>query len=188
MKLFSPTSVRHRAGSVSTWSPIGGLIRLLRVSLGVRLLVIVLGAAALGMLGHSLVTLALQRAQLSRSAEISAQRMSQVLQTTIEYAMLNDDRRMIDEMLATVVGETGIERVRILDRLGRVHASSLENEAGYTFPLTAAACKPCHAETVVGTPPAPLPATLMTANSLLNVNTIRNAPACYRCHDPQQQI
>jgi two-component system, NarL family, nitrate/nitrite sensor histidine kinase NarX len=186
MRWAFPNTARSRLlPSLGQWRiRAGSLLVLPKPNLGVTLVTIVFAAVLVGMVGSSVLSQSLQRAELLQDSQIAAERVSGVLLQSLEHAMLSNDRLMIDQMLEAVVGDAGVERVLILDSQGTVHASSTSLEVGRVYRNNAAPCNGCHIE---ANPAVPPPSMKMLPNSLLNVNVIPNAPACQSCHGPAQR-
>ncbi len=136
---------RHRpAPAVTLPAPFSRALSAVGASLGLKLLILTVGAMLLGLAGSSFLTLSLQHEQLVETAQASANRVNSVLQTSLEYSMLSNNRQMVEEMLAVVAGESGLERIRILDRRGQAHGSSVPGEVGQVFSFSDPICVACH--------------------------------------------
>ena len=86
--------------------------------LSFKLLLIVVGVSLIGVLASSSLVLTLQRQQLIDSAQTATMRLSDAIKASLEHAMLNNDRAMVNQIVQTEVGEKGVERIRILDTRG----------------------------------------------------------------------
>ena len=153
-------------------------------NLGLVLTALSVGAVLVGMACASCLTLSLQRTQLLASAQADSLRLSNVLQTTLEAAMLHGDSRLVEEMLQAVATPSGLERVRILGGAGQVMASSLPGEVGQSLALSDPICVNCHTQGQAHS--ASVPMSKITGAALLNASLIPNGVECQACHNPQQ--
>ena len=137
------------------------------------------------MILSSMLTLSLHRQQLMDNAQLAARRVTVAIQASLEHAMTSNDHAILAAAIAEVPGETGVERVRLLDMTGQIRLSSVESEAGARFGFGAPLCAACHhggASPVAGAIP---PTSQITKDALLNVQVIANRPTCQRCHGQQ---
>ncbi len=159
-----------------------------RSGLNAKLLLIIVGVSLIGVLTSSSLILTLQREQLIDSALAATTRESNVIQSSLEHAMLRNDQQMVSQVIQTMVDKKSIEHIRILDDKGVVYVSSSPTEVGERFDYSDPACQFCH---VNGARPSNQTAILPTRDNheaLLNVNLIYNSPQCQSCHDPQNRI
>jgi len=112
--------------------------------LDLKLLAIVSCVIILGMTLSSMLTLSLHRQQLIDSAQLAARRVTVAIQASLEHAMSSNDHAILAAAIAEVQGETGVERVRLLDMTGQIRLSSVESEAGARFGFGAPLCAACH--------------------------------------------
>jgi len=179
-KLFRPISALRRRVAQYARRP-----AFLASQLGFKLLAIVACVVILGMTLSSILTLSLHRDQLMDSAQLAARRVTVAIQASLEPALSSHDHAILAAAIAEVPGETGVERVRLLDMTGQIRLSSVESEAGARFGFGAPHCAACHrggASPVAGAIP---PASQITEDALLNVQVIANRPTCQRCHGQQ---
>ena len=158
------------------------VVTLFRSRLEAKLIAILVAVVLVGMIFSSVLVLSLQRQQLMDSARSSSARVANAIQASFEHAMLTNDTAMLDEMIDVIVGETGLERVRILDMDGRVLHSSVRSEKGYRFDPSEPLCSACHRESVDSASQSTIPTSRVDGATLLNINVIANQPACYACH------
>ncbi len=184
-KLPSPKLIPHTPRLSS--EPHSGF-SLFKPGLSFRLLLIVVGVSLIGMLVSSLLVLTLQRQQLIDSSEAATTRLSNAIEASLGHAMLTNDWALVNQMIQDVVVDENVERIRIIDALGKVRVSSIPAEMGTLLDRTEPACQFCHAE---GYEPQIKTAILSSASgedALVNVNLIHNRSQCESCHDPQSQI
>jgi two-component system NtrC family sensor kinase len=79
--------------------------------------------------------------QLTRSTEL----LAQTIEATTEQAMLDGRRDHAYDTLRRVADLEGIERVRVIDKTGKVVFSTLPADAGGTVEHDGRACGACHA-------------------------------------------
>jgi PAS domain S-box-containing protein len=112
---------------------------------------------------------------------------SQLIRNALEHAMLEDDRVLIEQMIATFGRERQVVNVLLLDRQGTVQFSSGPLEPGDALSLESPTCQACHQYP---------PAERMTSRVLetrggailRTVVPFRNETKCHECHDPADAI
>ncbi|HET9551808.1 MAG TPA: ATP-binding protein [Anaeromyxobacteraceae bacterium] len=109
-------------------------------------LLLFLGLAALAAIaGFTLAELRIER-QLMDQALAESELLSRTVAQAVHRAMLQDRRDDAYRIMEDVAAQPGIDRVRMLDRAGRVAYSTDPAEAGVVLDRGAEACAPCHAE------------------------------------------
>lgn len=113
-----------------------------------RLSTRLLGFVALAVLG---VTAAFFGAELGVERQLVAQAtaeselLSDTVRLALHRAMLQDRRADAYQIMEDVARQPGIDRLRLLDGVGRVAFSTAPGETGQVVPRGDAACAPCHA-------------------------------------------
>jgi len=110
------------------------------------LAVLVATTLVIGLGAEAWVSSRAYEAELLREALSGLHRLSDTLQRSMRYAMLHDDRPAIAHAIRTVGAGDVIEHVRLLNKDGRVRASSREPEVGQRVDTSDVACTPCHGE------------------------------------------
>lgn len=117
---------------------------------------------------------------LFETAQRDVLAQSELIRSSLEHAMLEDDRTLIARMIATFGQEPHVVNVMLLDREGRLQYSGrpVADDLG----LASATCQACHRY------PASARASsrvIDTAGSqiLRTVVPIRNRAECHACHD-----
>ncbi len=165
----------------------------MRVSLAVKLaLCILLGAAAI-FVGFGYLNLRLQRKHLEETVLESADRITDLIQRSTRYEMMQNDRAALYQSLRDIGSQQGIQRVRIFNKEGRITYSTDPSENGSVVDKQTEACYGCHQRN------EPLTrldrkdrARIFTASNgerLLGViRPIENEPACWnaQCHAHKQ--
>ncbi len=113
-----------------------------------RLSTRLLGFVAVAVL---LVTAALFAAELGVERQLVAQAtaeselLSDTVRLALHRAMLQDRRADAYQIMEDVARQPGIDRLRLIDGLGRIAFSTAPGEVGQVLAREAAACAPCHA-------------------------------------------
>ncbi len=159
-----------------------------RFGLGFKLLILVVGASLIGVLTSSFLVLTLQRQQIEDNALSATTHLSNGIQSSLEFAMLRNDRVMIDQIVQTMVNKRNVEHIRILDSRGIVQVSSEAWEVGDQFDYSQPTCQFCHTDQT-----RPANRTIIYSGkdnheALLNINLIYNQPNCWTCHAPQTRV
>ena len=125
--------------------------------------------------------------RLLSMARDDALAQSALIRGALEHAMLEDDRVLIEKMIATFGRERQVVNVMLLDRQGTVQFSSGPLEPGDELDLASPTCQACHR----------YPAAERMSSRVLDtrggailrtVVPLRNEPKCHECHDPADAI
>jgi PAS domain S-box-containing protein len=125
--------------------------------------------------------------RLMSMARDDALAQSQLIRSALEHAMLEDDRVLINTMIAAFGHERQVVSVMLLDREGTVRFSSGRLAAGDELTLESPTCQACHR----------YPAAQRMSSRVLDarggailrtVLPVRNEPRCRKCHDPADAI
>lgn len=154
---------------------------LARSKLGLKFLGILVCVLLLGIGLSAFFVLSFEQEQFVENARESTMRVSQVVQASLEHAMLSEDSPMLSHMMQMVVGGAGLERIRILDMDGRVRIASSPSDLGLRYRLTDSLCRDCHRGDTAPTQ-GPISNFQISGNALLNSTLIPNRPECYSCH------
>jgi nitrate/nitrite-specific signal transduction histidine kinase len=164
------------------------VLSLFKARLNLKLLLIVVSVSLIGSLVSAFIVLTLQRQQIIGHARATATRLSNVVEASLEHAMLTNDRAMASEIVRAVVSEEGVERIRVLNADGVTQISSTPTEVGEHFDRGQPACQFCHTEGVRPDSQTAVSSSEAGQAVLLNVNLIHNQPQCAGCHDPQTEV
>jgi PAS domain S-box-containing protein len=124
---------------------------------------------------------------LLNTARADALAQSELIRGALEHAMLEDNRTLIEKMIATFGREPSVVNVMLLDRDGTVQFSSGPAEPGEELNLASATCQACHqypAEERVSSRVFDTQGGAI----LRTVVPFRNTPQCHECHDPRDAI
>jgi len=160
----------------------------MRISLAAKLALWIATGSALVLAGFGYLNLRLQRKQLEETVLESADRITDLIQRSTRYEMLQNDRAAMYQSLRDIGSEPGIRRIRIFNKEGRVSFSTDPAETGKIVDKQTEACYACHQR---NEPLTKLDrkdrARTFTANGehLLGlIRPIDNKPACWNaaCH------
>lgn len=160
----------------------------MRISLAAKLALRLVAGAALVLAGLGYMNLRLQRKHLEETVLESAHRISDLIQRSTRYQMLQNDRDALYQTIRDIGSEPGIRRIRIFNKEGRISFSTQQRENGATVDKQAEACYGCHRR---DEPLTKLErkdrARIFTANGervLGVIRPIENEPACSNaaCH------
>ena len=122
---------------------------------------------------------------LLETARRDALAQSDLIRSSLEHGMLEDDRTLISNMIATFAREPHVANVMLLDRQGRVQFAGrpVTDDLGMDSPT----CQACHRF-----PPSARASSRVidaTGSQILRtVVPIRNRAECHACHDPGHAI
>lgn len=166
----------------------------MRISIAAKLALWIAAGAALIFTGFGYLNLRLQRKQLEETVLESADRITDLIQRSTRYEMLQNDRDALYQSLRDIGSEPGIRRIRIFNKDGRISFSTNVAENGKVVDKQAEACYGCHRR---NEPLAKLDrkdrARRYAENGerlLAVIRSIDNEPACWNaaCHaHPQNQ-
>ena len=114
--------------------------------LGTKLIGMLLGAMVIifALLGY--LTIRLHRQHLEAATLQSAERISDVIKRSTTYYMLRNDREGVYRAMATMAQQSGVERVRVFDKAGKISYSTEPSEIGSGVNQAAEACYGCHSQ------------------------------------------
>ena len=166
----------------------------MRVSLAAKLALWLAAGAAIICVAFGYLNLRLQRKHLEETVLESADRITDLIQRSTRYEMLQNDRAALYQSIRDIGSEPGIRRVRIFNKEGRISFSTDSHENGAIVDKQMEACYACHKR---DEPLTKLDrkdrARTFTANGervLAVIRPIDNEPACWNaaCHShPQGQ-
>ncbi len=116
----------------------------MRTSLAIKLALWMVGGAAVVCCGFGYLNLRLQRKHLEETVLESADRISDIIQRSTRYEMLQNDRAALYQSIRDIATEPGIRRIRIFNEEGRISFSTLPSEDGASVDKQTEACYACH--------------------------------------------
>jgi signal transduction histidine kinase len=119
---------------------------------------------------------------LMRNLQSSATNTNQVIQGSLEHAMMSNDLATIQQIIDDIGRQAGVRALFILDKKGHVAISRDHGMVGQTLDMTDATCQACHRYQVASRSAS----TILTDSSGLrvfrSVNAIENKAECTSCH------
>ena len=166
---------------------VGVIRRLLKMrqELGFKLFLIAASIALASVVFSSLLVLSFQRKQIVEDNLEATNRLSGVIKAGLEYAMLRNDRELINQIIKNQVETQYLNRIRILDDHGLVQASSNPGDIGQVQDHNSPSCRLCHDRLEGQTG---LLTQIEGQDMLLNVNLIYNQDECQACHPAQDGL
>ena len=116
----------------------------MRISLAAKLALWLVAGAALVCAGFGYLNLRLQRKHLEETVLEAADRISDLIQRSTRYEMLQNDRDALYQAIRDIGNEPGIRRIRIFNKEGRISFSTQQRENGTTVDKQTEACYGCH--------------------------------------------
>lgn len=111
----------------------------------------------------------------------------ELMRAALEHQMIENDRSLIAQMVASFGREPRVSRLSLLDHKGSVRYSSRSGDTAEVFDIASPTCQACH-----GLPPHARAASRVIdvrgGTMLRTMIPFRNREACYGCHDPSQRI
>jgi len=111
----------------------------------------------------------------------------ELIRVALEHQMMENDRTLIARMVENFGRQSGVDRLMLLDRYGKVRYASANGSHANEFRIDSATCRACHRH-----PPGQRESSrvIETAGGsvLRTVIPIRNRAECHRCHNPEHKI
>lgn len=153
---------------------------LLRHSLRARVALVVALPVFLALLALSFTHYLRERQLIEEQIQFSALQLGEVTLGSLQHAMLENDAAHMFEVIEDVTGMPNVERVQVLDSMGRVASDSSNLDVGLIRDVQDAGCQECHAQNTESRPRTIL---LSTPNDTLRITTpIENKVECGLCH------
>ncbi|MEQ1917833.1 MAG: ATP-binding protein [Elusimicrobiota bacterium] len=171
--------------------------RTLRKRLGFKLTLAVCATALVTITVFAVFNIRSHRRSLLAEVERHASQLSEAVKSGTEYDMLENERGRIHESIKRMGSQSGIERIRVMNKTGAVIYSSDASEIGTMVDKKAESCFLCHS---AGRPLERLDMKERTRVFRLSpdsprtlgiINPIYNAPGCWTaaCHaHPKSQV
>lgn len=126
--------------------------------------------------------------QLIDNLRQQTSKIGQVIETTLETHMLDDDTDKFQQIIVTLGKEKGVGGIEIISKKGRIWVASDPKRVGRNVPLESSSCRICHekglgkgSQTVVISHGGGAPLFRFTA-------PIPNRKPCYQCHDSKEKL
>lgn len=145
-----------------------------RVALGVALPIF------LALLALSFTHYQRERQLIEDQIQYASLQLGEVTLGSLQHAMLENDAAHMSEVIEDVTDMPNVERVQVLDVIGRVASDSLNQDVGIIRHVEDVGCQECHVQTQDLRPRTIL---LSTPDDTLRITTpIENAAECGTCH------
>lgn len=126
--------------------------------------------------------------RLLDAARDTVQSQSEMIRIALEHQMVENDRSLIDGMIQRFGAEPSVAGVMLLDRQGQVqYVSHHGNTKDMELAPDSKTCRACH-DRPAGERDTSRVIETRDGQVLRTVTPIRNAPACYDCHPPEQTV
>ncbi len=121
-------------------------MRRLTKSLATKLTACLVGSMVLlfGVLGY--LNLRFHRQQMEEMVFLSADRINDLIRSSLRYSMLRDQREEVFQIINTIGRQPGISKIRIFNKEGKITFSTDPQELGQFVNKKAEACYACHAQ------------------------------------------
>lgn len=119
----------------------------------------------------------------------TAKHLSLSVEKSMYYAMEKNDFKIIDSMISEIVNagdyKGNLTAIRLIDKKGKILASSKKNEVGTSISQEEGLCNSCHN----GTSPRSEKFIIIEAeNSIKVINLLFNGPTCMQHHSPSKKV
>ncbi len=128
-----------------------------------------------------------QRSLLMRNLELLAENAGQIVEGSLQHAMLAHDFRNVQEIVDGIVVEQGVLDLLLLDKQGQVVLSAGIENPGATMALSEPTCQACHQHEAASRNESVILTGLQGTRVFRNVNSLENGAACQQCHDSRER-
>lgn len=136
----------------------------------------------------SIIAYSQQRAQVLESMTLLASQTGEVIERSLQAAMLNADAQRIQSTFDAVGDDPRIQTLYLLDTTGRVVFAPHGDGVGERLYNSDPTCQPCH-RLVPEERPSGVVVTRANGQTVFrSMHPIENRPECHQCHDPNQRL
>lgn len=128
------------------------------------------------------------RALVMRDAGQALTNTSQLIEGTLQHAMLQQDYADLQSIVDNVGHQTGMETVMLLNKESVVRFAPDGKDVGTILSLSDPNCQACHQPARPADQQNIVYLTPQGKRVLRNCNPIENQPVCYRCHDARDRL
>jgi signal transduction histidine kinase len=158
----------------------------MNLRLKVSLLIIV--PMLLILIASTSVAYSRQREQALESMSLLASQTGEVIERSLQEAMLAADVQRMQSTFDAVGDDPRIRALYLLDPNGQIVFSPRGTGVGERLSNSDPTCQPCHS-----LEPAQRPSGIVVTNDdgetvFRSMHPIENRPECHQCHDPQQRL
>jgi two-component system NtrC family sensor kinase len=158
--------------------------------LSIKLILVISSILLINLAIYTFYTLSVLKKDLTEASSQNAYNLSDVIKKSTRYSMLLNRRQDIYEIINTIGTESGVEKIRIYNKLGDITYSTDSTEINKTVNTNSEACYVCHSRPTL---PTNLPQNEMKREFISEngtkviglINPIKNEPDCYNgpCHE-----
>ena len=158
--------------------------------LSVKLILVISSILLINLAIYTFYTLSVLKKDLTEASSQNAYNLSDVIKKSTRYSMLLNRRQDIYEIINTIGKESGVEKIRIYNKQGRISYSTDSTEINKTVDTNSEACYVCHSRPTL---PTNLPQNEMIREYTSNtgkkviglINPIKNESDCSNgsCHE-----
>lgn len=143
--------------------------------------------------GFFYLDISLQSRELIERTKEEVFRLSDTIKRSVKSDMLKADREAIQEIIGTIGGQPGIEKVRIFNKEGRTIVSTDTSLVGKVVDRKAEACYSCHRKGEELTKLSMSETTRIYSTGerkrvLGVINPIYNEEPCFECHSREKRV
>lgn len=129
-----------------------------------------------------------QRARVLESMTLLASQTGEVIERSLQAAMLDADVQRIQSIFDAVGDDPRIRTLYLLDTTGRVVFAPHGEGVGERLYNSDPTCQPCHSLVPEQRPSGVVVTTADGQTVFRSMHPIENQPECHRCHDPNQRL
>ncbi|MEO8597369.1 MAG: ATP-binding protein [Candidatus Solibacter sp.] len=120
------------------------LLKSTRFGLAAKLAIAVIASTAVFFALFGYLNLSMQRANSEELIKQSAYRVADIILRSTHYQMLHNDREALYSIIRGLGSESGVRRIRLFNKEGRITLSTETAEAGTVVDKRSEACYGCH--------------------------------------------
>ena len=129
-------------------------MRLMR-TIAFRLFLIIASVQTIVLGVLAIATVNIQQSHLMENVELSAQRVSEVIARSTRHSMLLNRKEDVQQIIASVGNEPGMEGIRIYNKAGEVIFATVPSDIHSKVDVNAEACVSCHSSQQLENPRPP---------------------------------
>jgi two-component system, NtrC family, sensor kinase len=163
--------------------------------LSVKLILLISSILLINLVIYSYYTLSVLKKELTDASSQNAYNISDVIKKSTHYSMLLNRSEDIYQIINTIGTESGVEKIRIFNKLGKINFSTNKSEINKFISRDSEICLVCHSKS---SPPDNFPKKIMTNEYTLKsgkkvlglINPIENDPDCSNasCHEHSRDV
>ncbi|MDH5299712.1 MAG: hypothetical protein OEV91_11905, partial [Desulfobulbaceae bacterium] len=143
--------------------------------------------AVISLFSHTNVRMSEKR--LLHLAEDEASKLSSVIKSSLDNAMLGNEETGVQVIIDAVGKESMVRDIKVIDLEAEVKYAKNQKEIGTQLDQSAESCRICHEKGHVNGENLTVIFTDKEGHRVLrNVNPIRNEERCHECHDPESKV